>query len=81
MFTGPKGDVEGEEKGRRGGRLLDVEMRRDEMTEERSRWKLLLAKGKGNDKIRGISGYQRRHSITAGIYTRAYREPTASHYR
>lgn len=45
MFTGPKGDVEGEEKGRRGGRLLDVEMRRDEMTEERSRWKLLLAKG------------------------------------
>lgn len=45
MFTGPKGDVEGEEKGRRGGRLLDVEMRRDEMTEERSHWKLLLAKG------------------------------------
>lgn len=52
MFTGPEGDVEGEGKEERRA-IIRCKMRKDETTEKRYCWKLLV-KGRGNDKIRGI---------------------------
>lgn len=52
---------------KRKGELLNIKCEY-KITKERCCWKPLV-KGRGNDKIRGISGYRRKHSVKIGTYT------------